>query len=105
MVNSQIAKNISVMLSLWKPCLLNPIFSLCSGHNLLVPLFMFNTLIIFYKDDAFTDVMNEMIDELSLGLCFEIHRSIKIGFHELVEKAEKWVSTLGYELSFLSCMQ
>ncbi|CAB4014182.1 ataxin-7 3, partial [Paramuricea clavata] len=40
------------------------------------------------SDDAFTDVLNEMIDELSLGLCFEVHRNIKIGFHELQEKAE-----------------
>lgn len=32
-----------------------------------------------------------MIDELSLGLCFDVHRSVKIGFHELEQQAEKWV--------------
>ena len=47
------------------------------------------SIIAFVQDDAFTDVLNEMIDELSLGLCFEVHRNIKIGFHELQEKAEK----------------
>lgn len=45
--------------------------------------------ITFIQDDAFTDVLNEMIDEVSLGLCFEVHRNIKIGFYELQEKAEK----------------
>ena len=50
------------------------------------------SIIAFVQDDAFTDVLNEMIDELSLGLCFEVHRNIKIGFHELQEKAEKWVT-------------
>lgn len=56
------------------------------------------------EDDAFTDVLNEMIDELSLGLCFEVHRSIKIGFHELAEKAEnvpeeyKIVDQLGLDI-------
>ena len=46
-------------------------------------------LITFIQDDAFTDVLNEMIDEVSLGLCFEVHRNVKIGFYELQEKAEK----------------
>ena len=48
-------------------------------------------LITFIQDDAFTDVLNEMIDEVSLGLCFEVHRNVKIGFYELQVKAEKWV--------------
>lgn len=57
-----------------------------------VYIYIYNTDIVCFflpKDDAFTDVLSEMIDELSLGLCFEVHRSAKIGFHELAEKAEK----------------
>jgi len=37
------------------------------------------------KDLAAEDIFNTLVDEISLGICFEIHRSIKIGSYSAVE--------------------
>lgn len=45
--------------------------------------FTFNTTVntsdISILQDEFEAIMNDIIDEMSLGLCFEVHRSCKMG--------------------------
>lgn len=34
-------------------------------------------------------VMNQLIDEEALGVCFEMHRAIKLGYYELIYPEER----------------
>jgi len=44
-----------------------------------------------YIQEVLEDVMNELFDEISLGLCFELHRSCKIGTIFLEDMDDEWV--------------
>jgi len=33
--------------------------------------------------------MNQLIDEEALGVCFEMHRAIKLGYYELLYPEER----------------
>lgn len=36
------------------------------------------------RTELLEGVMNQLIDEESLGVCFEMHRAIKLGYYELL---------------------
>ena len=35
-------------------------------------------------NELFEGVVNQLIDEEALGVCFEMHRAIKLGYYELL---------------------
>lgn len=45
--------------------------------------------ICLFSQSAEEDVLEELVDELSLGLCIEVHRSCKIGMFKLEEEDEE----------------
>ena len=38
----------------------------------------------FREQELFEGVVNQLIDEEALGVCFEMHRAIKLGYYELL---------------------
>lgn len=40
------------------------------------------------RTELLEGVMNQLIDEEALGVCFEMHRAIKLGYYELLYPEE-----------------
>ena len=53
-------------------------------------------------------VVNQLIDEEALGVCFEMHRAIKLGYYELLYPEDRYlspfVSDLGVYFFSVVCM-
>lgn len=37
-----------------------------------------------HRNELLEGVVNQLIDEEALGVCFEMHRAIKLGYYELL---------------------
>ena len=41
------------------------------------------------RTEMLEGVINQLIDEEALGVCFEMHRAIKLGYYELLYPEER----------------
>ena len=40
--------------------------------------------------DLLEGIVHQLIDEEALGVCFEMHRAIKLGYYELLYPDDRW---------------
>ena len=57
--------------------------------------------VLFQQETTLVQLMNELIDVCTLGVCFEVHKSLRLGNWELLEGNDKETQNEYGEIYFL----